>query len=182
MYFARENLSDLFSGEKQKIFGAAVIIFALITVFFIYKKQTQALNALNTQKNAEIRKNEILMKIGQSENKFKFYKELIKEQDPAAIAERIRGIAEESGLRVISINNSGEENTPLYNKYSFSAVFNADGYHNIGNFISKMENYSQLYAVERIEIKKTGAPAQPSQIPVAGVTADAVISVVVFTG
>lgn len=144
---------SLFLEKKEKILSTAIFIFALLIATSIYISQTKSLRLLNIKRDTQIKKNEVLNEIRQSEKKIKFYSNLLNEKDASSITNTISNIAKESGVQIISIEPGREEKQSLFIKYPFILTIHADSYHAIGKFITKIESYSDAYIVETTSIR-----------------------------
>jgi Tfp pilus assembly protein PilO len=168
------NLLTLIS-DKNKIINAIIILVTLPIAVNIYKFQTRNIDALNMQKDIEIKKNEILEKIGQSEKKINAYKELLNKKDISLIVNTISNIAKNSGIEVISIKPVNREDLSVYSRYSFALTINADSYHLIGGFISSLESCPDVYFIDRITINVIERDQKTEKLG-----ADLVLSTILF--
>lgn len=167
-----------FLESKEKILSIAIFIFALLIAASIYISQSKSLRLLNTRKDMQIKKNEVLSGIGQSERKLKFYRSLLNEKDAPSMTNTIRNIAKESAVQIISIEPGQEEKQSVYTKHPFILTIHADSYHAIGKFISKIEGYSDVYIVEAINIRPLGETAARANKLVVNLT----LNIIAFTG
>lgn len=151
--YSKEKLINLFLKGRIKFLSIGLIVLTLIIAPSIYKNQTRSAESLKAKKDAEIKKNEVLKEISQSEARIKFYKTLLGKKDASLVMDTISSIAKDSNVLLVSIKPGTEENRPLCIKYPFVLVIGADSYHAIGKFISKIENQSDIYLVEAISIK-----------------------------
>ncbi|MFH0912860.1 MAG: type 4a pilus biogenesis protein PilO [Candidatus Omnitrophota bacterium] len=177
MNYSREELVSLINENKEKIISMVVIIAALIIAVSIYKDQSRKLQLLNTERDIEIKKNIVLNDIKQSEKKIEFYKNLLSEKAPSAITSKIKDIAMDASINIISIQSGSGEQKPLYTEYPFVLTIGAQSYHAIGNFISKIENYSDLYSVHTVSIVSSGESQASDKLIV-----DLTLTVIAFTG
>jgi len=172
--------------NKEKILGSAILIFGLLIATGIYTSQTKSLHLLNIRKETEIKKIEVLNAIQESEKKIESYKKLLTEKDPVLITNKINNMARESNLRIISVQPGAQEEEPLYIKYPFILTMQSDSYHAIGKFISKIENYSDLYFVETISIrsqeKSQAADKKLTRQPTAKLIVNLIFSIIAFKG
>lgn len=154
--YSKGKLVSLLLENKEKIFSITILILALLIAAAIYRSQSRHLYLLTIKKDTEIKKNAVLGKIKESEKKIKFYKGLLKEKDASSIVNAINNIAKDSGVQIISIEPQAEEKQSLYVNYPFILTINADNYHAIGKFISKIESYSNVYFTQAISIRPLG--------------------------
>ncbi len=140
------------SRYKNIIFNLGVIILVLIFAGNVYKRQVKDIEVIKTTRDSEARKNEVLGNIRQKEKKINSFKNAINKKDVSLIMNPLSSIARDSSVKIISIGPQGEKDYPVYLKYSFALVVTANNYHNIGKFISKLENSGDIYIVESINI------------------------------
>lgn len=150
---AAEKLKNPFLKYKNRVLSVALILAALTISRHIYRIEALRLGALNAKKEAELKKNEVLNEISQSEKKLQYYKELLKRQDASLVINLVGKIAKDSNVRIISIKPNTQESHPSYVKYPFALTFSADSYHSVGKFINKIENYPDLYSFDALNLK-----------------------------
>jgi Tfp pilus assembly protein PilO len=142
--------------------NVSLLVIALIIAFKIYNKQVTNIGLLNQQKNAEMEKNKVLLKLGELGVKVKAYKEYINSKDLSSSINTISELARDSTVEITSIRPAGEEDHGIYIKYPYDLKVASDSYHNIGNFISKLENHPSVFLVESAGITP-GAGQDESQ-------------------
>lgn len=138
---------------KDKIINIIIVIIAFIIVIYIYRFQSKNIHSLKTEKDMEIRKNEVLDNIRQSEKIINSYQNLFSKRDTSLLLSTISNIANESGVAIISMKPAAEEQFPLYIKYSFNLVISVNNYHAIGTFISNLESHPDVYFVDQVSFK-----------------------------
>lgn len=137
---------------KNKIVNIGIIVLALIIANNIYKAQATAVKSLRQSKDTEIQKNEILGDIGRSEKKISAYKRALEKKDVLVIDD-LTDMAGGCGVKIISVKPAAEKAYPVYIKYFFDLVISTQNYHQVGKFISKIENSPNIYIIERLNIK-----------------------------
>jgi len=95
------NTADILQKHKNKLVNAAAIVFALIVANNIYGIYAKKIEALQVQKENEIRKNEVLSAISQSEKKVNSYKQLINAKDLNAVLNTISNLARDFSVSII---------------------------------------------------------------------------------
>ncbi len=186
--FFREKLMNLFTMDKKKIFGIGIIIITIVVALVIHKSQTKKVESLHAQKDAELKKNEILTEIGRSEKTIKLYGNILGKKDPASVMNALSSIAKESKVTMVSIKADSEENRSLYIRSPFSLVIEANSYHAIGKFISKVENNADIYFVDAISIKAREESQTPdkesTQVPKPAnkLIVNLILSIIAFKG
>jgi len=141
--------------NKDNIFNIAIIILAIIFAFNIHKAQEKALQSLKEKRNIEFKKNEVLGDIKQLEKTMNSYKKFFN-KDSSQVINTLNNIARDSSVKIISIKPQTEIILPTYTKYPFDLSINVDSYHILGRFISKIESHSDVYIVEKTDIKSVG--------------------------
>jgi hypothetical protein len=66
-------------------------------------------------------------------------------------------IAKKCAVKVISIKPSGEDAHADYIKSSFSIAIKAADYHALGNFVSQIESYQDVFLVDEVKISSAGS-------------------------
>jgi Tfp pilus assembly protein PilO len=173
------NLISLISKHKNKLPGIIIIILSLIIASNIYKSQLKTVESLKEKKDLEIRKNEILNQISQNiEKTLNPYKQLLNTKDTSLLIDTISNIAKESGIKINSLKPQTEEQKTDYIKYSFDLEIAASDYHNLGKFINKIENSSDVYLVEALNIK--AIPGQSGEGPADRLSAELRLSTILM--
>ncbi len=161
--YSREELIDLFLKGKKRVLSIGIIIVTLIIALIIYSAQTQQIESLQSKKDAELKKNDVLEEISRVEKTIKLYRNVLSKKEASSVINTVSNIARDSNVRVISVNPGNEENQPLYIKTPFILVISADNYHAIGKFISKIENQSDIYFVDAISIRSQEESQTPDK-------------------
>lgn len=146
----------LLQKNKNKILNLGVILLALFIAFQIYRSGDQRANLLVQQKDNELKKNIALEEIAGLEKRIDGYKKVFVKKDIASVMNSISAIAKNCSVKIISIKPNNEEAFSSYLKTSFSLTITAPGYHSLGNFISQIESFKDIYVVEEINIAPTG--------------------------
>jgi Tfp pilus assembly protein PilO len=144
--------TDYFSKNKNKLVNGGVIILAVFIAFYLYGLQAQQLVSLRESKNEEIKKSEIIESLNKVEKKISKYKQIFTKKDLGSVIDAMTEIARDSQVQVISVKPGPEERKADYIKTSFFIVVRVADYHALGNFISKVENYKDLFMVEEVNI------------------------------
>ncbi len=142
----------LFEKNKNNIFNLGIVILALFIAFQIYKGVDEKLSSLAQQKDNELKKNEASDEIAGLEKKIDSYKKVFVKRDLSAVIETISSIAKKCSVKVSSIKPYREEAYPDYIKSSFEITIDAPDYHALGNFVSQVESYQDIYFVDEVGI------------------------------
>ncbi len=143
---------DLIEKNKNRIINFGVIILALIIAFKFYQSTNEQIGSLVQQQNNELEKNKVIDDIVILEKKAAAYKKVFVKKDFASIMDMISGIAKNTSIKIVSVKPYAEERFDSYFSYSFLITLNAPSYHVLGDFISKIENYRDIYQVNDISI------------------------------
>lgn len=149
-----------FAGSKSNkilniTINITIILITLLIAINIFKSQLRNLRFLAERNNEEIKKNEVLNSINRLEKKVNSYKNIFAEgrKDVSSALNTISNIANKSAVKIISIKPNRDQDYPQYIKYAFDLVFGANDYHAIGQFIGNLENYSDIYFVDKFNLK-----------------------------
>ncbi|MDD5116476.1 MAG: type 4a pilus biogenesis protein PilO [Candidatus Omnitrophica bacterium] len=143
---------DFFSEYKDKIINAAVMLLAVFVAFYLYGLQNQQLSSLEESKNEEARKSEIIESLNRVEKRINSYKKTFTGKDLGSVIDAMTEIAKDTGVKVISVKPGSEHRESDYTRSSFLIVVRAADYHALGNFISRLENYKDLFLIEDLNI------------------------------
>ncbi|MDD5476602.1 MAG: type 4a pilus biogenesis protein PilO [Candidatus Omnitrophica bacterium] len=143
---------ELFEKNKSKVLNLGVIILALFIAFQIYKTADEQVNSLIQQKDDELKKNKATEEIAGLERKIEGYKKIFVKEDMGSVIDTISNIAKDCSIKIVSIKPSNEEAYPDYVKSVFLITLSAPNYHSLGNFISQIESYKDIYIVDEVSI------------------------------
>ncbi len=142
----------LFNRYKNKFINSAIFIIAVVIAFNIHAGQNKQIAALEEKKSQELKKNEILNEIAALEKKVSTYKKQVNTKEISGVINRIGIIAKESSVVLESINPQEKKDFDIYTNYNFQIKISSDNYHNIGEFVSRLENHPDIYFVGSISI------------------------------
>lgn len=157
------ELAPLFTKYKIRILSVGIALLTLIVVANLFGSQGRRKEMLLANKETELKRNEVLASISKLEKKIASYKKVFNKRDASAVINTISNIAKESNVKIISMKPRQEENFPAYIRYPFELVIGVDSYHVIAKFISKIENYPEMFFIDRFEIKLTTANKEDTQ-------------------
>lgn len=149
------KLPDL-SINRNTIVNIIIVCVTLIIIFNIYQSQTKKIQTLEANRDAESQKNSLLNEINKLEKVANSYKKNFNKEDSLAFITTINNIAKNSGVKIISIKPSRQQDYSMYTKYSFDLDVRCDNYHEIGKFASLLESHPDIYTIERLSIGRTG--------------------------
>lgn len=150
------KLNDLLLKEKNKVLNAVVILAAVFIAVNIYKAQAKAVAGIRELKDIEFKKNDVINEISRYEKNIDSYKEFLVKKSSGAVINTINDIANECGVKILSLKPSGVQEFSLYTKQPFDLSIAAPDYHAIGAFISKLEGHSDMYTIDAINMRAVG--------------------------
>lgn len=150
------DLIPFLNSSKGKILHIILILFSLRIAHTIYGKSVKSLASLTEEKEIELKKNETLKDIQNTQKKVDGLMQMINKKDVTLIMDKLGDIAKESFVKIVMLKLNPEKDFPAYTQHSFILTVDANNYHDIGKFITKIESQSDMYQVESCSIK-TGA-------------------------
>lgn len=144
--------TDFFSKNKSKIINAGVILLAMVVAFSLYSMQNQQLASLEESKNEEIKKSQVIESLTRVEKRINSYKQTFTRKDLGSVIGALTDISKDTRVKIISVKPGAEQQYAEYAKTSFLIVVRVADYHALGQFISKVENYKDLFLVEEVNI------------------------------
>lgn len=148
---------------KSNALNVLVICVSLIVAYNIYKNQSKNMQALKEKGELEVKKNEVLGKISQSEKVFNAYKNYLNKKDMSLLINTIGNLAKEANVKILAIKPIMEEKSPVYTRYPFDLTVGATDYHAIGRFISKIESHPDIYFVDRLTMRQKDVTGDAEQ-------------------
>ncbi len=168
---------DLIDRQKSNIANLVTIIIFVVISINVYKNQTGNIASMNEQKEVESKKNKALENISQLEKKIDNLTRSVNSKDISNAISDLNNMAREFSIKITSIRPLGTQDSSLYVQYPFELTVEANNYHQIGKFISKVESNPNVYTVQSI----TMHPSKDTQGgPAESVVATIKISTVLF--
>lgn len=143
---------EFINRQKNALIKIGILLFALIIASRIYKAQNTVIESLKVKVDDEVKKNEILIGIGQSEKKINLYRQLFLKHDTASAMNILSGLARDARVKIVSIRPSAQEKLVDYAKVPFELSITAPGYREVGRFISSVENNESIYMVDSMSV------------------------------
>jgi len=143
----------------KRIINTLIVIIILIVSLNIYNIQKKRVLTYKKNLEYEKNKNELLKELIGLENKLIDCRKALGKFDTSDMLSTVSSLAEQANLKIIAVKPQPDEETPLYTKSKIKLVLEAENYHTIGNFISKLEASPDLYKIESLTIipaKKSG--------------------------
>lgn len=143
---------DLIIKNKNKLLNAGVILLFVFIAFQIYRFENKEESRLVQSKESELKKNKVVENIALLEKQINAYKKVLVRQDLGSVMNSISNIAKSNSVEIISIKPLKDESYDDYASSSFVITARAADYHSLAEFISKIENYKDIYLVEEVVI------------------------------
>jgi len=148
---------DFFSKNKNKIINTGIILVAIFVSIYLYSVQSQQLISLEESKNEEIKKSEVIESLTRVEQRINSYKQMFSKKDLGSVIGAMTDISKNTRVKIVSVKPGAEQEFSDYVKTSFLIVVRVANYHALGEFISKVENYKDLFLVEDVNIISVGS-------------------------
>lgn len=143
---------EAFLRNKNKMLNTAIILVSLFIALQIFKTMNNRKDILIGQKENELKKNKTIEDITSFEKTMGTYKKALVKLELGPIMDTMSSLAKGSSVNIVSIKPGNEEIHADYGKFSFSITAIAPDYHALGDFISRLENYSDIYFVDEVNI------------------------------
>ncbi len=140
----------------NQIINIVILCIAGLVAINIYKWQNKKINELRQIQEEQKQKNEILYRIGDLKNRIEFYKEKFKRRDRREIINIITSLAAATEVKIISLTplkliaGNIKSKSEIYDKVFFKLVIRVNSYHQLGRFISRLENNAIMFAVNSL--------------------------------
>ncbi len=144
--------ADIITKHKNALINVVILLVAAVISLKVYTKQSSDLNSLKAQNEVEIEKNATLNQISELSAQEAVYKEFINAKEISSVLDVLSELAKESGVEIVSIRPETEEAKDIYIKYPYALSLTASTYHNIGDFISRLESHRDIFSVENINM------------------------------
>ena len=129
---------------------------AIFGALYLFSMQNQQIASLEESKSEEMRKSEVIESLTRVEKRINSYKQTFNRKDLGSVIGAMTDISKDTRVKIISVKPGNEQQFPEYIKTSFLIVVRVADYHALGQFISKVENYKDLFIVEDINITASG--------------------------
>lgn len=144
--------SDFISKNKNKLLNLGLLIVALMVSNNIYKHELKVMENLKSGNNMEIKKNTLLNDIAKSKKTLDSYKALLVEKETGVLISEISKMAKESNVSIESIRPLQEQKGSEVTRQPFLLNISASSYHSLAKFISRVENYKDVFVVESFQV------------------------------
>lgn len=158
------KISVTINKYKNVLSNVALILIALFVGFKVHNGEEAKYAVLSKVKEDELRKNDALKAISDTQMNVKAYQSAINKKDMSNIVGSIGKIARDSSVRITSIRPDNEVDLRLYTKFNYELSCATSGFHNIGKFLEALENAPELFSIENMSI----SPKQVDERKVVG--------------
>ena len=147
--------------KLNQIISLSILIIAGLIAINIYQKQNKKIDQINQAQEEQRKKNELLLNIRDLRGRFEVYEQSFQAKDNREIMNTITNIATDSGVKITSIkpvkgSSADMRKKEMYNKASFNLSIQVDGYHTLGEFISRLENNPMQFIIELLRMSSAG--------------------------
>ncbi|MFC1657892.1 hypothetical protein ACFL1D_00750 [Candidatus Omnitrophota bacterium] len=154
------SLTELIKAKKvgpNQIVSLALLALACLIAINIYQKQSKKITQVEQLYQEQNKKNAVLLRIGDIMAGIKVYQERLQSQDIRQIINKITDIARSSKIDITAIKpqaQTSQSKSKIYDKTFFEVSLSADGYHELGEFISRLENDPIVFVVESLTLNR----------------------------
>jgi hypothetical protein len=152
--------TEVLSKQKNTIFNVVILIVCILAAAKIYEFQMKEVSQLKSNKEVELKKNEIMANIGRTGKKIDSYKGLLTLKDTSEIISTLSTLAKDSQVKIVSLRPNSPVRYSEYSKIPFALTLSAANIRALGNFISRLESYQDVYAVDSIAVRMQNEPVQ----------------------
>ncbi len=142
---------------KQNLLSVIILILAVIIAFKVYQSKEIEFLALKNKKEMEEKKNAILKDISKQEKELAYWSEFVNGKILSALLDKIGDFAKTASVKISKITPQKEIVMGVYTKYPYDITLSAGKYHQIGKFVSILENSPDIYIVENLVINSNAA-------------------------
>lgn len=146
------EMQEIMEKYKNQLLNAIVILLALFVAFKIYSNQAQNVANIKAQKDNETKKLGIFKEIQESQEKLKIYKDYINQKDLSSVINIVTDIAKQASVDIISVRPAQEDPKEFYTRYPLNVIVAAENYHNLADFIAKLESDPSIFSVEELRV------------------------------
>ena len=164
--------------DKQKlILPIITFVITLIISNNIYKAQRSKEESFKQEIREEEKLSELIEVIKIRERKFSQAKEIFGLKDPSVIMQRISGFAAGSRIKILSFSPLQAVTSDVLEVLPFNLRVEGS-YHELGNFISKVESAADILKIARFNLSQSGGEARSGRQGEESLVADILINAV----
>lgn len=140
---------------KENILLIVMIVIALIIASNIVKSKEQEIQTLKSEAELEEKKNAVIQEIAGNEKRVKSLVDSVNARASKSAIDALGAMAKAASVQIKGINKQAETVSPegLYVKTPYEIVLAASSYHQIGSFVSLVEQSPEIFIVEGLQVK-----------------------------
>jgi len=152
-------LTDLLKIKKinlSQIANLVILLIAGLVALNIYQRQNKKIDSVLKLHKDQSEKNELLLRIGDVNKIMESFQESFGPRDRREIINTITNIARSSGVDIIALRpqeRAKKVKSEIYDKVFFDVDIQANNYHEIGKFLSRLESNPIIFIAESIIIE-----------------------------
>jgi len=151
------NTAMLVEKIKNKLVTLVVIIVTLIVFYKLYQNQNEQMDKIKELKRIEIKKISVLKNMQVTYQGLEAYKNLLTKVLEESVVSSLSDFARNIGMQVESFKPEARKANVDYVEFPFSLTVKAKGYHDLAKFVSKIENYAQVFVITNADISSDDA-------------------------
>jgi len=146
------EIIDILDKLKGKLINLVVIIATATVVYNLYQYQNKQLAQLKKDQVTETKKLTLLENMKANQAELDSYKKLLTQVPENSIINTLSNFAKSENVQVESFKPEEQKRGSDYTEVSFNLRVTAKNYHDLAKFISKIENYSQVFIIGQADI------------------------------
>lgn len=160
------DINELITKHKNKIIQGLLILLVIYIAVGIFKKQAQELVNIKANRENELKKNSATEQLQKAQGQLLEYKKYVNKKDINSTMNTLTNIAQVSGVKIISVKPLAERVFVQHSEYPFNLKIEAESYHQLGRFISRLESNPDIYNVQSAHITPQGSMSAQGEIKV----------------
>lgn len=149
---------------KRTDIAVAVIIVTLGVVISVslYNMRMRKITTLKNNIKEEKEKNDLLVVLNKLEGSLNAYRMRLKKKDASVLINKITDLSRQSNIRINSLTPVQTQERDIFVKVPISVSLEGT-YHQLGNFISALENSADFLRVESLSISVSGRTSEDTE-------------------
>jgi Tfp pilus assembly protein PilO len=144
----------------SQVINLVILIVGCLIAINIFKGQNKKIAQIRQATEEQKEKNETLLNIGDLKKRINLYKQRFKPKDRREIINTITDLAAASKVEVVSIRPVDRRRrkrmiSEIFDKTLYNLAIQIEGYHQLGEFISKLENNPIMFIIESLQVKRS---------------------------
>lgn len=146
------SMVNIIENVKSKLLTVIVILVTLVIIYNFYKNQNEQIDSLKEMQSIEIKKLTVLKNIQATQQELEAYKRLLTKVLEDSIISSLSDFAKSVDVQVESFKPESKKVNNDYVEFPFILTVKAKSYHNLAKFVSKIENYAQVFVITNADI------------------------------